>query len=95
MTALADFDARAVLCRQLAELEPHNRGLWLAEADRWHRLAALQATASGEARLELKPVPAGKNFRRPGGIWPAWLSRPSRQVSAPDARPEDRPAIPD
>jgi hypothetical protein len=30
--------ARAHLCRRLAELEPHNRDLWLAEAERWSRL---------------------------------------------------------
>ena len=38
MTSLLEFNARAVLCRQLARLEPDSKSLWLAEAERWSRL---------------------------------------------------------
>lgn len=68
MRTLADLDARAVLCRRLAEIEPHHRRLWLAEADKWLRLA----------RADLPP--AHQTFRRPGGMWLAWLRRPLRRV---------------
>ena len=39
MTGLLEFNARAALCRQLAEVEPDSKNLWLAEAERWSRLA--------------------------------------------------------
>ena len=37
MTGLLEFNARAELCRQLAEIEQDSRNLWLAEAERWSR----------------------------------------------------------
>jgi hypothetical protein len=37
MTGLLEFNARAALCRQLAEVEPDSKNLWLAEAERWSR----------------------------------------------------------
>jgi len=37
MTGLLEFNARAALCRQLAVVEPDNKNLWLAEAERWSR----------------------------------------------------------
>ena len=40
-----ESSARAHLCRRLAEFEPHNRDLWLAEADRWSRLAQTEQQA--------------------------------------------------
>ena len=34
-----ELSSRAALCRQLAKREPNNGALWLAEAERWSRLA--------------------------------------------------------
>jgi hypothetical protein len=34
-----EFDLRAALCRQLAQREPENRVLWMAEAENWSRLS--------------------------------------------------------
>jgi hypothetical protein len=39
MIALAECNARAVLCRRMAKLEPVSSYIWLAEAERWSRLA--------------------------------------------------------
>ena len=39
MKNVVEFRARATLCRQLAMCEPKNRSYWLAESDRWSRLA--------------------------------------------------------
>jgi hypothetical protein len=39
MTSRVEFTSRAVLCRQLAELEPANRVIWMAEAEYWSRLS--------------------------------------------------------
>jgi hypothetical protein len=39
MTSLLEIRARAALCRQLAKREPNSKSLWLAEAERWSRLA--------------------------------------------------------
>jgi hypothetical protein len=39
MKNVAEFRAQAKLCRQLAMREPKNRIYWLAEAERWTRLA--------------------------------------------------------
>jgi hypothetical protein len=68
MTVLADFEACATLCRKLAEREPENRRLWLAEADRWLQLAGLPATAHMPAWSSAKPFQAGeKPSRQDGG----------------------------
>jgi hypothetical protein len=47
---LQEFNARAALCRRLAKLEPVSRHLWMAEAERWSRLARakLQPEASDD-----------------------------------------------
>jgi len=45
MTRLIEYNARAALCRRLAKLEPVSRDKWLAEAERWTRLA--QASMGG------------------------------------------------
>ena len=37
MTSLLEFNLRAALCRQLAEREPANGVLWMAEAENWSR----------------------------------------------------------
>jgi hypothetical protein len=39
MTGQLELNSRAELCRQLAELEPANRILWMAEAENWSRLS--------------------------------------------------------
>ena len=39
MKNIVEFRAQAMLCRQLAISEPKNSSLWLAEAERWSRLA--------------------------------------------------------
>jgi hypothetical protein len=39
MKKVMEFRAQAKLCRQLAVCEPKNRIYWLAEAERWSRLA--------------------------------------------------------
>lgn len=39
MKNIVEFRAQAKLCRQLAMWEPKNSSLWLAEAERWSRLA--------------------------------------------------------
>jgi hypothetical protein len=39
MTGHLEFSSRAALCRQLAEREPANRILWVAEAANWSRLS--------------------------------------------------------
>jgi hypothetical protein len=35
----SELNSRAALCRKLAEREPDNRTLWIAEAESWSRLS--------------------------------------------------------
>jgi hypothetical protein len=39
MTDQLELNSRAALCRRLAEREPANRTLWMAEAENWSRLS--------------------------------------------------------
>jgi len=39
MASQLELNSRAALCRQLAQREPANRVLWLAEAENWLRLS--------------------------------------------------------
>jgi hypothetical protein len=39
MTGQLELNSRAELCRKLAEIEPANRILWMAEAENWLRLS--------------------------------------------------------
>lgn len=39
MASQLELGARAALCRQLAQREPTNRVLWMAEAENWSRLS--------------------------------------------------------
>jgi hypothetical protein len=39
MTDQSELNSRAALCRRLAEREPANRTLWMAEAENWSRLS--------------------------------------------------------
>ena len=57
MTSVLELSARAALCRQLARREPDSRNLWLAEAERWSRLAP-----ESRARAEAP-------HRQPAGAW--------------------------
>ena len=50
MTSFSEFSARATLCRQLAECEPDSKNLWLAEAERWSRLAQWRCRSGVVAR---------------------------------------------
>ena len=45
MAGLPEFIARAALCRRLAKLEPASGHLWLAEAEKWSRLAQARLRA--------------------------------------------------
>ena len=60
MTDQLEFDLRATLCRRLAEREPENRILWMAEAENWSRLSKQRSRGAAEE----KPIPAS---RRVGG----------------------------
>ena len=48
MKNVVEFRAQARLCRQLAIYEPKNRIYWLAEAERWSRLAQDEISAHYE-----------------------------------------------
>jgi hypothetical protein len=39
MTDQSEFNSRAALCRKLAQREPANRPLWMAEAEIWSRMS--------------------------------------------------------
>ena len=56
MTGLQEFNARAALCRQLAEVEPDSKNLWLAEAERWSRQKpGVEAPCAGTWCWEVTP----------------------------------------
>jgi hypothetical protein len=39
MTDRSELSSRAALCRKLAQREPANQTLWMAEAEQWLRLS--------------------------------------------------------
>jgi len=45
MASLLECNARAALCRRLAKLDPSSKDIWLAEAERWSRLAQAKLLA--------------------------------------------------
>ena len=45
-----EFDLRAALCRQLAQREPANRALWMAEAENWSRLSREGSRSAAEEK---------------------------------------------
>ena len=57
MTRLIEYNARAAMCRRLAKLEPVSRDIWLAEAERWTRLA--QARMGVQASEDGAEAPEG------------------------------------
>jgi len=76
MTGLLEFNARAALCRQLAEVEPDSKSLWLAEAERWSRLTQKPGIPAEESRAE----PAGK------WCWKVMPKRKYRGVNAAEVQ---------
>jgi hypothetical protein len=46
-----EFDLRAALCRQLAQREPANRALWMAEAENWSRLSKEGSRSAAEEKI--------------------------------------------
>lgn len=70
MTGLLEFNARAALCRQLAKVEPDNKNLWLAEAERWSRQKSGVALEAPRAKL--------------AGTW-CWEVTPKRKHRAVNA----------
>jgi hypothetical protein len=57
MASQLELSARAALCRQLAEREPTNRVLWMAEAENWLRLS------NGKPRGEPEQDPVIASWR--------------------------------
>jgi len=39
-----DCTIMELYCLERAKLEPHNRGKWIAQAERWHELERAQAS---------------------------------------------------
>ena len=50
MTTRLELNLRAALCRQLAQREPANRSLWMAEAEHWLRLSKEKLQGDGAIR---------------------------------------------
>jgi hypothetical protein len=46
-------------CLEQAKLEPHNRGKWLAQAERWHELAFAQNSWRRQKRSLQQSMHAG------------------------------------
>jgi hypothetical protein len=77
MTSQLELNSRAALCKQLAEREPANRALWLAEAENWLRLSkdklraeATEASGGGhERRGQAIMVRSLEASNAGGGIW--------------------------
>jgi hypothetical protein len=56
MAGQLEFDLRATLCRQLAEREPANRALWMAEAENWSRLSKEGSRSAGDEKNGSGPI---------------------------------------
>jgi hypothetical protein len=56
MTGQSEFDLRATLCRQLAQREPANRALWMAEAESWSRLSKEGGRNVAEEKISSGPI---------------------------------------
>jgi hypothetical protein len=69
MIALAECNARAALCRRMSKLEPVSRYIWLAEAERWSRLAQgrlLAARVKHVLRQPREMLETAKTLDAPG-----------------------------
>ena len=53
MSSRVELISRAALCRQLAELEPANRLIWMVEAEYWSRQS--ENTDRGKAGPPVRP----------------------------------------
>jgi hypothetical protein len=51
-----EFDLRAGLCRLLAQREPANRALWMAEAENWSRLSKEGSCGAAEEKISSGPI---------------------------------------
>jgi hypothetical protein len=51
MAGQLEFDLRATLCRELAQREPVNRALWMAEAENWSRLSKEGSRSAAEEKV--------------------------------------------
>ena len=51
-----EFDLRAGLCRLLAQREPANRALWMAEAENWSRLSKEGSRGAAEEKISSGPI---------------------------------------
>jgi len=58
MKNIVEFRARATLCRQLAGCEPKNGNYWLAEAEKWSRLAQNEISAHYQECNVIQPSDA-------------------------------------
>jgi hypothetical protein len=70
MKNVVEFRAQATLCRQLAMCEPKNSSLWLAEAERWSRLAQDEISSHYQECNVIAPIGAAE----------ATVSRPNVSV---------------
>jgi hypothetical protein len=48
----SELNSRAALCRQLAQREPANRTLWMAEAENWTRLSKEKPHGKDSLKLD-------------------------------------------
>ena len=52
MTDQSELNSRAALCRKLAQREPANRTLWMAEAESWLRLSKEKPHGEDSAEID-------------------------------------------
>jgi hypothetical protein len=52
MTDQSELNSRAALCRKLAQREPANRTLWIAEAENWSRLSKRQLRGENSVKID-------------------------------------------
>ncbi len=58
MKNVVEFRAQASLCRQLAVCDPKNSDHWMAEAERWSRLAQEEISSHYEECNVIQPSTA-------------------------------------
>jgi hypothetical protein len=56
MTGQSEFNSRAALCRKLAQREPANRIIWIAEAEKWARLSRETIDGRDDEKIEAGTV---------------------------------------
>ena len=60
MTSQVEFSSRAALCRRLAEREPANGVLWMAEAANWSRLSKERFRGEPRTLISSDPLWSGR-----------------------------------